>query len=96
MEKLCPPRKAAEQEIKILAKIIKQTLSAIGILQVSGNEQEILQTATKLKITFYDAYYAYHANIKHLTLITEDSQLLRKIATCVNTSKLSDSAQPTK
>ncbi|MDH7477482.1 MAG: toxin VapC [Candidatus Bathyarchaeota archaeon] len=88
--------KATDQEIKILAKIIKQTLNTMEITQITCNEQEILQTAVKLKITFYDAAYAYYANIKNLTLITEDSQLLRKIAPYVKTSKLSDITQPTK
>ncbi|MGB9756597.1 MAG: PIN domain-containing protein [Candidatus Bathyarchaeales archaeon] len=88
--------KATEQEIKILAKIVKQTLNTMEIIQINCNEQEILQAAAKLKITFYDAAYAYYANIKNSTLITEDSQLLRKIAPYVKTSKLSDITQPTK
>ena len=82
--------KATEQEIKTLAKIVKQILDTMEIVQISCSEQEILQTATKLKITFYDASYAYHAKIKDLTLVTEDSQLLEKVASYVKTSKLND------
>jgi predicted nucleic acid-binding protein len=81
--------KVTEEEIKVLAKIIKQTLKTMEIIQISCNEQEILQTAAKLKITFYDASYAYYANIKNLTFITEDSQLLKKLAPYVKASKLS-------
>jgi predicted nucleic acid-binding protein len=88
--------KATDQEIEILAKIVKQTLNTMEIIQINCNEQEILQTAVKLKITFYDAAYAYSANIKDLTLITEDSQLRRKIAPYVKASKLSDITQLTK
>ncbi|MGQ9744082.1 MAG: type II toxin-antitoxin system VapC family toxin [Candidatus Bathycorpusculaceae bacterium] len=86
--------KATEQEIKILAKIVKQTLNTMEIAQINCNEQEMLQTAVKLGITFYDAAYVYYANIKDLTLITEDSQLVRKITPHIKASKLSDVTQP--
>ncbi|MGB9854296.1 MAG: type II toxin-antitoxin system VapC family toxin [Candidatus Bathyarchaeales archaeon] len=80
--------KATEQEIKNLAKIIKQVLNMMEIAQITCNEQEILQTAAKLKITFYDASYAYSAKTKGLTLITEDSKLLGKITPYVKALKL--------
>ncbi|MBS7636269.1 type II toxin-antitoxin system VapC family toxin [Candidatus Bathyarchaeota archaeon] len=88
--------KATDEEIKILAKIVKQILNTMEIIQISCNEEEILQVAAKLKITFYDASYAYYANTKGLTLITEDSQLLRKILPHVKASKLGDITKPTK
>ncbi|MEM3627947.1 MAG: type II toxin-antitoxin system VapC family toxin [Candidatus Bathyarchaeia archaeon] len=88
--------KATEQEIEILAKIIKQTLNTMEIVQIDCSEREILQAAAKLKITFYDAAYVYTAQVKNLTLITEDPQLLRKIATHVKTSNLSDATPQTK
>lgn len=66
------------------------------IKQINCNEQEILQTAVNLNITFYDAAYAYHAKIMNSTLITEDYELLKKITPYVKTSKLSDITQPTK
>jgi len=59
-------------------------------LQIGCSEEEILEFAGKAKITFYDAAYAYHAMEKNLTLITEDSQLLKKITPKVNASTLSD------
>ena len=82
--------KATEQEIKNLAKIIKQTLNMMEVIQINCSEPEILQTAAKLKITFYDASYVYHAKTKGLTLITEDSQLLGKITPFVKALKLED------
>ena len=82
--------KATEQEIKNLAKIIKQTLNMMEVVQITCNEQEILQTAAKLKITFYDASYAYSAKTQGLTLITEDSKLLGKIKPYVKALKLDD------
>ncbi len=82
--------KATEQEVKNLVKIIKQVLNMMEIAQITCNEQEILQTAAKLKITFYDASYAYFAKTKGLTLITEDSKLLEKITQSVKALKLDD------
>jgi len=86
--------KATDQEIKILTKVIKQTLNMMEILQINCNEQEILQTAAKLEITFYDAAYTHCANVKELTLITEDSQLLKKVSPYIKASKLNDITQP--
>ena len=82
--------KATSAEIKSLAKIVKRVLSVMEVLQIGCSEEEILEVAGKAKITFYDAAYAYHAMEKNLTLITEDSQLLKKITPKVNASTLSD------
>ena len=86
--------KATDQELKILAKIIKQTLNIMEITQINCNEEEIIETATKLKITFYDASYAYYAKVEELTLITEDTQLLKKTTPYIKASKLSDITKP--
>lgn len=80
--------KATGQEIETLAKIIKQTLNLMEMIQISCTEEEILETATKLKITFYDATYAYHSKVKELPLITEDLELQKKITPYINSSKL--------
>ncbi len=90
------PAKATDQEIKKLAKIIKQTLNLMEITQINCTEEEILETATKLKITFYDASYTYHAKNKKLILITEDLQLLKKITPYTKASKLNDITKSTK
>ena len=89
------PAKATDQEIKKLAKIIKQTLNLMEITQINCTEEEILETATKLKITFYDASYTYHAKAKELALITEDLQLLKKIKPYTKASKLNDITKST-
>lgn len=88
--------KATDKEIKTLAKIIKQTLNLMEITQTNCNEEEILETATKLKIPFYDASFTYHAKVKELALVTEDSQLTKKIAPYIKASKLSDITQSTR
>jgi predicted nucleic acid-binding protein len=82
--------KATDQEIRTLAKIIKQTLNLMEITQIKCTEEEILETAIKLRVTFYDATYAYHAKAKELALITEDLQLQKKITPYVNSSKIDD------
>ncbi|MGQ9781897.1 MAG: type II toxin-antitoxin system VapC family toxin [Nitrososphaeria archaeon] len=82
--------KATDQEIRSLERIIKQTLNLMEVTQINCSEEEILETATKLNITFYDATYVYHAKAKNLPLITEDLQLQRKIPLHLNTLKLND------
>ena len=82
--------KIPDREIKTLAKIIKQTLNLMEITQIACNEEEILETAIQLKITFYDASYTYHAKAKELPLITEDLHLIEKITPYINVSKLND------
>ena len=64
--------KVSEQEAKTMAKTIKHTLNIMNIIEIAGSEEEILDTAIKQKITFYDASYVYFAKIKELRLITED------------------------
>jgi predicted nucleic acid-binding protein len=80
--------KISEQETKLLAKTIKRTLTIMDVIEIAGSEEEILETAIKLKITFYDASYVYVAKAKELKLITEDSRLIKKIAPSANVSML--------
>ena len=68
--------KVSEQEAKMMAKTINHTLNLIDLIEIAGSEDEILDTAIKLKITFYGASYAYFAKAKDLRLITEDACLL--------------------
>ncbi len=80
--------KISEQESKTMAKTIKHTLAIMDVLGIDGNEEEILQTAMQLKITFYDASYVYFAKAKELQLITEDSRLIKKAAAKTKVSTL--------
>ncbi|XHH08263.1 MAG: type II toxin-antitoxin system VapC family toxin [Candidatus Bathyarchaeia archaeon] len=81
-------KKISEQEAKALVKTVNHTLNIMNILETAGNEEEILQTATQFKITFYDASYAYLAKAKELKLVTQDTQLTKKIANQINTTTL--------
>ena len=80
--------KVSEQESKMMMTAIKQSLAIMDVLGVAGREEEILETAIQLKITFYDASYAYFAKEKELRLITEDIRLIKKITPTVNVSNL--------
>jgi predicted nucleic acid-binding protein len=78
------------QEAKNLTKTAKHTLAIMDIIGTAGEEEEILETAANLKITYYDATYAYTAKTKELKLITEDTRLIKKITSQVNASTLGD------
>ncbi len=80
--------KVSEQESKIMAKTVKHILSLMDIIGIASYEEEILDTAVKLKITFYDASYAYLAKAKDLKLITEDLRLIKKITDAINVSTM--------
>ena len=80
--------KFSEQEAKMLAKTIKHTLNLMDVMEIAGSEEEILDTAIKHKITFYDASYVYFGKAKELRLITEDARLIKKITPTANVSTL--------
>jgi predicted nucleic acid-binding protein len=80
--------KVSEQEAKLMEKTINQVLNLMDLIEIAGSEDEILDTAIKLKITFYDASYAYFAKAKDLRLITEDARLIKKITPTTNASTL--------
>jgi predicted nucleic acid-binding protein len=80
--------KVSEQEAKKMAKTINHILNLMDLIDIAGNEDEILDTAIKHKITFYDASYAYFAKAKNLGLITEDTRLIKKITPTIDASTL--------
>ena len=80
--------KISEQEAKMMIKTVKRVLSIIDVLEIAGNEEQILETSTKLKITFYDASYTFFAKAKELKLITEDTRLIKKVSLTVEVSSL--------
>jgi len=82
--------KVSEQEAKLMTRAIKHTLTLMDVTGIAGSEEEILETARQLKITFYDASYAYSAKVKELRLVTEDSRLIKKISATINVSTMDD------
>ncbi len=80
--------RVSEEETKSMAKTIKKTLTMMEVQDVSGNEEEILETAIRLRITFYDASYVYSAKTKELQLITEDLRLIKRTTATLKVSTL--------
>jgi predicted nucleic acid-binding protein len=80
--------KVSEQEAKIMAKTINRIIDLMDLIEIAGSEDEILESAIKLKTTFYDASYAYFAKAKDLRLITEDARLIKKLTPITNVSTL--------
>jgi predicted nucleic acid-binding protein len=80
--------KVSEEHSKMMAKTIKHVLTLMEILEIAGNEEEILETAQQLKIRFYDASYSYIAKARKLRLITEDLRLIKKITPTINAATL--------
>jgi predicted nucleic acid-binding protein len=82
--------KITKQELASLTKVVKETLNVMETIQIVCNEEEILEVAAKFKITFYDASFAYYASAKDLTLVTEDTELLKKVAPEIKVLQLRD------
>jgi predicted nucleic acid-binding protein len=78
----------SEPEAKMMMKAIKHTLIIMNVEGIVGAEEEILEAALDLKITFYDASYVYYAKAEQLQLITEDSRLIKKISSTISVSTL--------
>lgn len=82
--------KISGQEMKMLAKTIRRTLSIMDVLAAVGSEEEILETAVQLNVTFYDASYVYFARAKNLQLISEDKHLTKKAMSVITALALDD------
>ena len=82
--------KISKEESKMIAKAVKHTLMAMEVLQIISKEEQILETAAELNITFYDASYAYLAKEKELQLVTEDLRLMKKITSTIHVSTLDE------
>lgn len=71
-------RRVTEEESERLIRLVKQALRVMEILRTDCQEEEILKMAEKLKLTFYDASYLFHAKTRNLTFITEDETMIKK------------------
>ena len=83
------------EEAQSLMTAIRHALNAMEIHQIASEEEEILETAARYQITFYDAAYAQLAHSRTLILVTEDQRLAGKIAPHIKTLSLDriDSAE---
>lgn len=67
-----------EAKANTLIMFLYELLDTIKQVKISEAEK-VLKLASELKLSFYDASYAYCAKASNLTLITEDEKLKRKI-----------------
>ena len=77
-------------ELRKLIGLVKKVFSIAEILEVGCREEEIMDVAEKLKLTFYDASFIFYAKEKELLLITEDESLASKAKNYVKALKLSN------
>jgi predicted nucleic acid-binding protein len=80
--------KISEENASRLLKIFGRILSVMDVLGITGWEEDILETAIKAKVTFYDGAYVYFAKSKGVQLVTEDLRLIKKVNQLVNISTL--------
>ena len=81
-------KKATDHETRSLTKIVKDALSLMVIEQIGCTEEKILEIAARLRISFYDASYVYHAKAKKYALVTEDQQLAGKVESFIEANSL--------
>jgi len=81
-------RRTTAEELERLIRLVKDVLNLMRVLTIGCHEERILNTATELKLTFYDASYLHYAKENELTLITEDSSLIDKAEQHVRTLRL--------
>jgi predicted nucleic acid-binding protein len=81
-------KRISREELEKLVKLVKNVLNLMETLTINCHEQETLNIADNLKITFYDASYIYHAKNKKTPLITEDNELTEKAKPHIKTLKL--------
>ena len=80
--------KATDEELKRLARLVKDVLNLMEAVTIGCHEEQILDLARQLRLTFYDASYVYYARDLGLPLVTEDSDLIDKARSQVKALKL--------
>lgn len=80
--------KATDEELKRLARLVKDVLNLMEVVTIGCHEEQILDLARQLRLTFYDASYVYYARDLGLPLVTEDSDLIDKARSQVKALKL--------
>jgi len=81
-------KRISREELEKLVKLVNNVLNLMETLTINCHEQETLNIADDLKITFYDASYIYHAKNNKTPLITEDNELTEKAKPHIKTLKL--------
>ncbi|MEM2125675.1 MAG: type II toxin-antitoxin system VapC family toxin [Candidatus Methanosuratincola sp.] len=63
-----------ERQAKLLA-LVSEGLKLMKVIDIGGQEGNVLEIAEELKITFYDAAYIHAAKTQGVPLVTEDRAL---------------------
>ena len=83
-------RRINYDEAKKLMELVKNALSLMKIFSIECCEGEVIITAEKLQLTFYDASYVFYAKKMDLTLITEDEKIINRAKPYIKALKLND------
>ncbi|MEM1658092.1 MAG: type II toxin-antitoxin system VapC family toxin [Candidatus Jordarchaeales archaeon] len=78
-----------EEAIRLTA-LVKRVFKLLKKVDVSCHEQEVIDIAVKLGITFYDASYVFAAKSNNFTLVTEDEKLKMKVGSYVSALSLKE------
>ena len=73
----------SSDEYIVLYRMVSKTLELLKFLTIDGYEEEIIDVAARLGITFYDATYVYHSIRLNVPLVTEDKRLKNKVGSHV-------------
>src|SRR5208283_1337641 len=73
---------AQQKEMVALAEDVFTNMEVVGI---SGYMEKVIDLATKLGISFYDASFVFFAIKRNAVLVTADNKLVKKLAGVMST-----------
>jgi predicted nucleic acid-binding protein len=62
----------------------------MSLLDVAGDEKDVISLANSMYISFYDASYVHYAGLLGLDLVTEDQRLVNKVGKQIKAVGLTD------
>ncbi|MGQ4891620.1 MAG: PIN domain-containing protein [Candidatus Njordarchaeia archaeon] len=68
-------RSLSLEDAREMLELLSEVLSTMQIIEIKDLSVEILELATGMGLTYYDAAYAYVAMDRNLVLVTEDKKL---------------------
>lgn len=73
-----------------LIRLVPRIMKDMTILNVEGREDEVLDVASRFKLSFYDASYVYCARKTGFALVTQDVKLINKTKGYIQAYKLTE------
>ena len=70
---------------KEMSDSAEKVFENIEVLGTSGYINDVINLASRLDITFYDASYVFFAMKRNATLVTLDTKLIKKVSGVINT-----------